>query len=164
MTVKSILLVEDNPDDVELALRSFRKHRLTNTVVVTRDGAEAIDYLFGTGAYSGRDPEDLPAMVLLDLKLPKIDGLGVLRRIRRDERTRPLAEEIARLRDQERIPEDGQQRTRQGAHDERVLLASALTRTPPRSSSSRWVCTAGADPNAMRWIGVSFTRSAVNTV
>jgi CheY-like chemotaxis protein len=85
-----ILLVEDNPDDVELTLRSLRKHHIGNEVVVARDGAEALDWLFGAGAHAGRDVSRLPAVVLLDLKLPKVDGFGVLERIRGDERTRLL--------------------------------------------------------------------------
>jgi two-component system response regulator len=88
MTEKSILLVEDNPDDEALTLRALRKHNIANKVVVARDGAEALDYLFATGAWSERDPRQMPQVVLLDLKLPKIDGLEVLRRIRADERTR----------------------------------------------------------------------------
>jgi two-component system response regulator len=90
MAEKSILLVEDNPDDEALTLRAFRKNNIKNDVVVTRDGAEALDYLFGTGAHAGRDPADIPQVVLLDLKLPKIDGMEVLRRIRADERTHLL--------------------------------------------------------------------------
>ncbi|HEX8964298.1 MAG TPA: response regulator [Rhodocyclaceae bacterium] len=82
-----ILLVEDNPDDEALTLRAFSKNRITNEVVVARDGVEALDYLFGTGAYAGRAPTPMPAVVLLDLKLPRIDGLEVLRRIRADART-----------------------------------------------------------------------------
>lgn len=88
MLEKSILLVEDNPDDEELTLRALRKNKVTNKLVVARDGVEALEYLFATGAYEGRDVADLPGLVLLDLKLPKIDGLEVLRRIRADERTR----------------------------------------------------------------------------
>ncbi|HHV81511.1 TPA: response regulator [bacterium] len=90
MEEKIILLVEDNPDDVELTLRAFKKCNIANEVVVARDGVEALDYLFGTGAYAGRDLSVMPAVVLLDLKLPRIDGLEVLRRLRADERTRFL--------------------------------------------------------------------------
>ena len=85
-----ILLVEDNPDDVELTLLSLQKHNISNEVVVVRDGAEALDYLFTTGAYAERDRSIMPAVVLLDLKLPKIDGLEVLRCLRADERTKLL--------------------------------------------------------------------------
>jgi two-component system response regulator len=87
---KTILLVEDNPDDEILARRALKKNYIDNEVVVARDGAEALDYLFGTGVYEGRDTSDTPRVVLLDLKLPKVDGLEVLRRIRADERTRLL--------------------------------------------------------------------------
>jgi two-component system response regulator len=85
-----ILLVEDNEDDIELTLRAFERSRVTNEIVVVRDGKEAIDYLFASGAYANRDPNAQPEIVLLDLKLPKLDGLDVLRRIRGDERTRRL--------------------------------------------------------------------------
>jgi two-component system, response regulator len=84
---KVILLVEDNPDDEALTLRALKKNNIGNEVVVARDGAEALDYLFGTGTYAGRDTKLLPAVTLLDLKLPKIDGLEVLQRVRADERT-----------------------------------------------------------------------------
>jgi two-component system response regulator len=84
------LLVEDNPDDEALTLRALRKHRLANHVVVARNGAEALDYLHATGAHQGQDTLDVPAVVLLDLKLPKVGGLEVLRRIRADPRTRLL--------------------------------------------------------------------------
>ena len=87
---KSILLVEDNPDDVDLTLRALKKNHIANEVVVARDGLEALDYLFGTGNYAGRDPKHNPTVILLDLKLPKIDGLEVLRRMRADERTKLL--------------------------------------------------------------------------
>jgi two-component system response regulator len=86
----TILLVEDNPDDEELTMRAFEVSKLTNEIVVARDGMEALDYLFATGAHADRDPEQLPQVVLLDLNLPKIDGLEVLRRIRADARTRRL--------------------------------------------------------------------------
>ena len=85
-----ILLVEDNPDDEALTLRALRKNNIKNEVVVARDGAEALDYLFGTGAHAGRDTGALPQVVLLDLKLPKIDGLNVLRQIRADKRAKLL--------------------------------------------------------------------------
>lgn len=87
---KVILLVEDNPDDEALALRALKKVNVVNGLVVARDGVEALDYLFGTGAHAGRDTSVTPALILLDLKLPKIDGLEVLRRLRADERTRAL--------------------------------------------------------------------------
>lgn len=90
MAVKSVLLVEDNPDDVDLTLRALKKNHISNEVVVVWDGAEALDYLFCKGKYSDRDAADLPAVVLLDLKLPKMDGNEVLRRIRADERTELL--------------------------------------------------------------------------
>lgn len=90
MKGKIILLVEDNPDDELLALRALRKNGVANEVVVAHDGVEALDYLFATGEYSGRDIEDAPQLVLLDLKLPRVDGLEVLRRLRSDERTRLL--------------------------------------------------------------------------
>lgn len=83
-----ILLVEDNPRDAEIALRALRKHNLANHVVHLKDGEEALDWLFGSGQYAGRDPNHHPKVVLLDLKLPKVDGLEVLRAIRADERTR----------------------------------------------------------------------------
>ena len=85
-----ILLVEDNEDDLELTLRAFRKGGISNPIQVARDGVEALDFLFGTGAHAGRDTTVQPRVVLLDLKLPKVDGLEVLRRMRADERTRRL--------------------------------------------------------------------------
>lgn|SRR5690606_24090576 len=87
MTEKTILLVEDNADDEALTLRAFRKNKIKNSVTVVRDGAEALDYLFATGAYEGRHVTELPQVMLLDLKLPKVDGLEVLRRVRADPRT-----------------------------------------------------------------------------
>ncbi len=85
---ETILLVEDNPDDVELTLRAFRKNNIANEIVVARNGVEALDYLFGQGSYADRECKDNPKLILLDLKLPKLDGLQVLERIRADERTR----------------------------------------------------------------------------
>jgi CheY-like chemotaxis protein len=85
-----ILLVEDNPNDVELALRALRKRNLANKVHVAKDGAEALEYIFATGAYAGRNINNKPKVVLLDLKLPKVDGLEVLRRIKSDERTKVI--------------------------------------------------------------------------
>ena len=87
---ETILLVEDNPDDELLTLRTLKKNNVCNHVVVARDGAEALEYLFATGRYEGRNPSVMPQVVLLDLHLPKLDGLEVLRRIRADERTRLL--------------------------------------------------------------------------
>lgn len=90
MTDDTILLIEDNPDDEDLTLRALQQNRIKNAVVVARDGAEALDYLFGTGKYSTRDANILPHIVLLDLKLPKVDGLEVLKRLRADPRTKLL--------------------------------------------------------------------------
>jgi two-component system response regulator len=87
MRDKVILLVEDNPDDELLTLRALKKNNVTGEVVIARDGVEALDYLFATGEYAGRDITVMPRLILLDLKLPKIDGLGVLRRLRADKRT-----------------------------------------------------------------------------
>ncbi|MFH0888511.1 MAG: response regulator [Planctomycetota bacterium] len=83
-----ILLVEDNPDDEMLTLRALKKNNIMNSVVVAHDGAEALDYLFGSGQFAGRDTSSTPQVTLLDLKLPKIDGIEVLKRIRADERTK----------------------------------------------------------------------------
>jgi two-component system response regulator len=90
MAERAILLVEDNADDEALTLRAFAKNKITNPVVVAHDGVEALDYIFGTGSHAGRDLGDLPALILLDLKLPKLDGIEVLKRIRADERTKLL--------------------------------------------------------------------------
>lgn len=86
----TILLVEDNPDDEVLTLRALTRNNVMNDVVVARDGAEALDYLFAEGQYEGRDAAEIPALVLLDIQLPKIDGFGVLKRLRSEERTRYL--------------------------------------------------------------------------
>lgn len=87
---KVILLVEDNPDDVKLTMRALKKSNVLNEVVVAQDGAEALDYLFCTGKYAGRDKKIMLQVVLLDLKMPKVDGFEVLQRIREDERTKLL--------------------------------------------------------------------------
>ena len=102
MEHKSILLVEDNPDDVDLTLRVLKKNCILNDVVVSRDGPEALDYLFCTGPFADRDPEDTPAVVLLDLKLPKIDGMEVLRQIRGSDHTRLLPVVVLTSSDEER--------------------------------------------------------------
>ena len=88
MAEKVILLVEDNSDDVELTLRAFRKSRIANRIIIARDGVEALDYLFCRGPHTERDIRDTPSVVLLDLKLPRLDGLEVLRQLRTDDRTR----------------------------------------------------------------------------
>ena len=90
MKTKIILLAEDNPDDVKLTLRALKKSNILNEVVVAQDGVEAVEYLFGTGKFEGRDTRIMPQMILLDLKMPRMDGLEVLQRIREDERTKVL--------------------------------------------------------------------------
>ncbi len=102
MDKKVILLVEDNPDDEALTLRALKRGHFLNDVVVVRNGLEALDYLFATGAYADRDRRVIPQLILLDLKLPKIDGLEVLRRIRADDRTRLLPVVILTSSDEER--------------------------------------------------------------
>jgi len=87
MAEKTLLLVEDNPDDEALTLRALRKHNLANKIVVARDGQEALDYLFCEGQFAERDRDELPQVILLDLKLPKVDGLQVLERLRGDPHT-----------------------------------------------------------------------------
>ena len=99
---KIILLVEDNPNDELLTLRALKKNKISNGIVVARDGAEALDYLFGTGKYAGRDLRVLPEFILLDLRLPKIDGLEVLQRIRAVEHTRLLPVIVLTSSDEER--------------------------------------------------------------
>jgi two-component system, response regulator len=101
MKSHTILLVEDNPDDELLALHAFRKSRISNKVFVIRDGAAALDYLFCRNEFSDRDPDDLPQLIMLDIKLPKLDGLEVLRQIRADPRTRLLPVVILTSSDEE---------------------------------------------------------------
>ena len=88
MSERTILLVEDNPDDEEFTLRSLRRANVSNEIMVARDGGEAVDWLFGQGVHAGRDASQVPAVVLLDLKLPKLSGIDVLRRMRADPLTR----------------------------------------------------------------------------
>lgn len=102
MENRIILLVEDNPKDELLTLRALSKCHLANEIAVVRDGAEALDYLFAKGEHAGREANDLPTLVLLDLKLPKVDGLEVLRRIRADERTQLLPVVILTSSDEEK--------------------------------------------------------------
>ena len=90
MAALTILLVEDNPDDEFLTVRELQKQHIVNEIIAVRDGVEALEYLFGTGQYAWRDVRDFPTVVLLDLKLPKVDGLEVLRRIRADDRTKHI--------------------------------------------------------------------------
>jgi len=97
-----ILLVEDDPDDEELALRALKKINIANDIVIVRDGAEALDYMFGTGAYAERDTRWPPAVILLDLKLPKVDGLEVLKRLRADDRTKLVPVVILTSSDEQR--------------------------------------------------------------
>ncbi len=97
----TILLIEDDPDDVELTLHAFQKNHMANDVVVAGDGAEGLDYLFGTGKYAGRNADEPPAVILLDLQLPKIGGLKVLRKVREDERTKRIPVVILTSSDEE---------------------------------------------------------------
>ena len=99
---KVILLIEDNLDDETLTLRALTKSKILNKIVVARDGAEALDYLFGTGSYEGRDTSIQPHLILLDLKLPKIDGLEVLKRLRADTRTALLPVTVLTTSNEER--------------------------------------------------------------
>lgn len=102
MQDKTILLVEDNPDDELLIKRALQKHNILNEIIVAHDGVEALDYLFGAGLHAGRDVSILPQVILLDLKLPRLDGLEVLRRLRADERCRLLPVVILTSSDEEK--------------------------------------------------------------
>ncbi len=101
MDKATILLIEDNPDDVELTLHAFQMNHMANDIVVAGDGAEGLDYLFGTGKYADRDAEKPPALILLDLQLPKIGGLEVLRKVREDDRTKRIPVVILTTSDEE---------------------------------------------------------------
>ena len=107
MEEKKILLVEDNEDDIKLTVRALKKSNILNEVIVTRDGMEALDYLFANGAYAGRNTDDVPTVILLDLKLPKIDGLEVLRRLREDGKTKLIPVIILTSSNEERDLIDG---------------------------------------------------------
>src|SRR5690242_12701613 len=89
-TAAELLIVEDNPNDLELTLRALKKNNIQNTVHITKDGDEALEYLFCTGRYAARNPAHTPRVIFLDLKLPKVDGIEVLRRIKSDDRTRMI--------------------------------------------------------------------------
>jgi len=107
MNSGTILLVEDNPDDEILALRALKKAQTKNNVVVTRDGQEALDYIFGKGKYNGRNPDETPQVIFLDIKLPKLNGLEVLKNIREDERTSLIPIVLLTSSDEERDMIDG---------------------------------------------------------
>ena len=113
MSEKMILLVEDNPDDEELTTRALRHAKVANDLVVARDGAEALEFVFGTGTHAGRDLSRMPALILLDLKLPKLSGLDVLQRLRADERTKLIPTVILTSSSEE---EDMLKSYRQGAN------------------------------------------------
>jgi len=102
MDKRIIMIVEDNEDDIELAMRAFKRNHILNEVIVARDGVEALDYLFGTGPHAGRDLCVMPEVVLLDLKMPRLGGLEVLRRIRADERTQYLPVVVLTSSDEEK--------------------------------------------------------------
>jgi DNA-binding response OmpR family regulator len=107
MNYGTILLVEDNPDDEILALRALKKAQTKNNVVVTRDGQEALDYVFGKGKYNGRNPNETPQVIFLDIKLPKLNGLEVLKNIREDKRTSLIPVVLLTSSDEERDMVDG---------------------------------------------------------
>lgn len=107
METKPILIVEDNPDDELLLLRALKKNNIANPIVVARDGVEALDYLFGRGQFEGRNPSDTPSLILLDLKLPKVDGFEVLRTIRGDRRLKYIPVVILTSSNQDRDVIDG---------------------------------------------------------
>ncbi len=157
---KTIFLIEDNDDDAELTTRAFRYAKITSPLVRARDGLDALDYLFGRGKYAARDVRDLPACVLLDLNLPKISGLEVLKAIRADERTRHLPVVI--------LTSSNEEKDRLGAYDrfansyvvkpanydkfvaaalQLSLYWTSLNAPPPRRETSSTANTAGAGDN-----------------
>ncbi len=147
---KIIMLVEDDPDDEALALRALKQNNILNEVVVAHDGTEAMDYLFGTGAYAGRDTSVMPQVILLDLKLPKMDGLEVLRRLRADERTKLLPIVILTSSDEE-----------QDVIDSYNLGANSYIRKPVsftqfveavRQLGLYWLLLNETPPQGKRWI------------
>ncbi len=139
-----VLLVEDNPRDLEMTMRAMKKHNLANRILTARDGSEALEVLFATGAFADRDPNDLPHVIFLDLKLPKIDGIEVLRRIKEDDRTRRIPVVIVtslrrRARSHRQLRPRREQLRRQADHlrilrphhcRRRVLLAGRQSATP----------------------------------
>ena len=144
---KLILLVEDNPDDEVLALRALTRNNVPSEVAVARDGAEALDYLFATGSHAGRDPHVMPAVVLLDLKLPKVDGLEVLRRLRADQRTQFLPVVVLSSSDERR---DVTESYRLGANSYiRKPVDFALFSDAVRQLGAYWLMLNEAPPNWM---------------
>src|SRR5712664_2032663 len=122
---KAILLVEDNPDDEALTLRALKKNNIKNEVVVARDGAEALEFLFGTGKYAGRNTDVMPQVVLLDLKLPKVEGLEVLRQVRADKRTKLLPVVILTSSNEEQDRIQGYDLERTATSASRLTLANS---------------------------------------
>lgn len=152
-----ILLVEDNQDDVELTLQAFKRARMTNPVVVVGDGADALDYLFCSGRFAGRRIEERPHLVLLDLNLPKIGGMEVLRRIKADERTRSIPVAVLTGSQDEHVPEECQ---RSGAHTIITKPVDFLGLTQAtRRLNLGWALLETAEAPPRENIGESLTRT-----